>query len=315
VGAWTEAEEQVLKTNFGSVARKELLRLLPGRTYRGIKQKALNLGLLKRPSEEELRAQVRAGRSLRQMGERFNLDGKTIHRYCRKYEITLRSQPEATSLANRTKIPDALFAPPLKPAQSWVLGIVATDGSISDGGRLRVISVERGVLEQCRSATGVGTIRARSATDWTEQQQFVWDYTSQELRSRLASFGVEPRKTFALRFPDVSDVHLPSFARGLWDGDGYWNRNNDGVLSGGFGSSSREFIGALWERLKPIVESEARVYKHPSKEHWVIRVDRGRARRLARWMYQEPCNVCCERKREVTQVGHKESKRSEAKAT
>lgn len=36
VGAWTEAKEQVLKTNFGSVARKELLRLLPGRTYRGI---------------------------------------------------------------------------------------------------------------------------------------------------------------------------------------------------------------------------------------------------------------------------------------
>ena len=59
------------------------------------------------------------------MGRAFDLDGKTIHRYCRKYGIELLSQPKATSFANSRDLPKRLFRPPLSPDQSWLLGIIA----------------------------------------------------------------------------------------------------------------------------------------------------------------------------------------------
>ncbi len=97
----------------------------------------------------------------------------------------------------------------------------------------------------------------------------------------------------------MADIVLPAYVRGLWDGDGYWRRTDTGHLAAGFGSSSLAFIEALWEHLRPVVRSDARVYRHPSKQHWVIRIDRTRAKRLAAWLYSAPGEPCCARKHAI----------------
>lgn len=296
---WTHSEEQVLSQHFGTVEREELLRLLPLRTYPAIKLKARHMGLLHVPTEAELRHCVKAGQSLRQMGRAFDLDGKTIHRYCRQYGIVLTKQPEATSRANRNTLPPSLFLPPLDSEQSWLLGIIATDGNISYENRLRVSSVDEDIVAHCARIARCGSIYVDRKVASRARAQFTWSYTAHGTRTRLDHFGVTPDKTFTLCFPDPEDLHLPSFVRGLWDGDGYWRVTKQAALAGGFGCSSQPFIETLWEHLKTIAQSRAKVYKHPSKEHWVIRVDRQRALRLAAWMYQPPCDAYCERKREI----------------
>lgn len=290
---WTETETERLIDRFGSVGREELLRLFPARSYRGIRQKAFNLGLLQPPAEAELRKRIAAGESLRQIGRALDLDGKTVHRYCRVYGIELLSQPEATSRANRNDLPSGLFVPPLDAEMSWVLGIVASDGNISPDGRLRVASVDTDILEQCQRITGVGSIYPES------RNRSTWSYTAGGLAERLDVFGIHPAKSFTLEFPAVELVSLPAFARGLWDGDGYWRTGGRGQLAGGFGCSSLPFIEALWSYLRPVVQSTAKVYKHPTKQHWVIRLDRRRAERLARWMYPSLDVPACARKREI----------------
>lgn len=295
--SWTVEDEDTLSTLFGVSGREELHRLFPARSYRSVKEKAIALGLLRLPSEDELRERVSAGHSLRQMGREFNLDGKTIHRYCRQHGIELRSQRDATSQANRNGIDPTFLQRPLSPAASWLLGIIATDGNVSDGGRLRVNSVDEDIVRQCYEVAGCGTVCADQKA--AGRPIFVWSYTAIGLIEHLAVLGIEPRKTFTLAFPDPDTLHLPSFARGCWDGDGYWRRGPDGALEAGFGSSSLGFIEAFWEHLRPVTERSAQVYKHPTEEHWVIRVSRMRARRLAAWMYAEPCDVYCGRKYEI----------------
>ena len=293
---WALEDEHALRTNFGVAGREERSGLLPTHSYRAIKEKAIALGVFKLPTEASLRSRVAAGHSLRQIGREFDVDGKTVHRYCRLYGIALRSQREATSHANRNEIAATFLQVPLSPASSWLLGIIATDGNVSDGGRLRVTSVDEDIVRNCHDIAGCGTVRSDRKNG---RPMFVWSYTAVGLLDRLARLGVEPRKTFNLAFPDPTTLHLASFVRGCWDGDGYWRLGPAGDLAGGFGSSSHAFIEAMWEHLKPVAQSTARVYKHPSKEHWVIRVDRARARRLARWVYAEPCEVFCRRKSEI----------------
>lgn len=221
------------------------------------------------------------------------MDGKTVHRYCREYGIDLLSQPEATSRANRNDLPPGLFSPPLDADTSWVLGIVASDGNISAEDRLRVASVDLDILEQCQRITGAGSIYPEA------RNRHTWSYTAVGLAERLDRFGVHPAKSFTLGFPSLCDLDFPSYVRGLWDGDGYWRIDKRGALAAGFGCSSQPFIETLWKHLQPVVESKAQVYKHPSKEHWVIRLDKRRAERLAHWMYPSLGVPACVRKREI----------------
>ncbi|GAB5535021.1 MAG: hypothetical protein Rubg2KO_12700 [Rubricoccaceae bacterium] len=290
---WTPAETERLIQQFKSVGREELLQLSPARSYSGIKVKALNLGLLSRPTESELRQRVDAGESLRHIGRAFDLDGKTIERYCRTYGIVLLSQPEATSRANRNDLPPTLFTSPLNPAASWVLGIIASDGNISAEERLRVVSTDLDIVQQCADITACGSVYNGS------RGQHVWSYTATGLAKRLDTFGIHPAKSFTLGFPSLDTLDFPAFARGLWDGDGYWRIDKRGDLAGGFGCSSQAFIETFWDHLKPVAESRARVYKHPTKEHWVIRIDKRRAERLVRWLYPSPNVPACARKRAV----------------
>lgn len=288
---WTPDETARLTDVFGTVGREELDALFPARSYRSLRARAFRLGLVTTPTESTLRARIEQGESLRQIGGALDLDPTTVRRLCTRYGIPVRSQPDATSLANRNHLPLDLFRARLDPATSWVLGMIASDGNISREGRLRVVSTDLDIVRQCQSVTGCGSVYDGS------RGQHVWSYTAGGLAERLDRFGIHPAKSFTVRFPDVSDVDLPAFARGLWDGDGYWRIDRRGALAAGFGSSSQRFIETFWSHLQPVVESRARVYKHPTKEHWVIRVDRRRAERLARWMYPANGGPCCGRKR------------------
>ena len=86
MGAWSTEEEALLRSHYGKTGREELLQLLPLRNYRSIKLKVIKLDLLEYPTEQELRELVQGGFSLRAIGAKYDLDCKTIHRYCRKRE-------------------------------------------------------------------------------------------------------------------------------------------------------------------------------------------------------------------------------------
>ena len=291
--SWSKSELERLADRFESVGREELEELFPAHSYRSIQAQALRLGVLRLPTETGLCARVEAGESLRQIGRALRLDTSTIREHCRRYGIPVSSQREATSRANRNVAPPALFRSPLDPAQSWVLGVVASDGNISRGGRLRVVSADADIVHQCKALTARGSVYRNGRGLHT------WSYTAAELIERLDALGVPPAKSFTLRFPDARAVDLPAFARGLWDGDGYWRVDKRGALACGFGCSSLAFIEAFWAHLQQVVRSRARVYKHSAKEHWVVRLDKKRAERLGRWLYPTADVPCCARKRAV----------------
>ena len=97
--------------------------------------------------------------------------------------------------------------------------------------------VTKDVTEQCLEVAGVGSVFGQKASTRNRKPYYVWTYSAEGVAVRLARFGVVPRKTYTLKFPDLKDLHPPSYVRGLWNGDGHWRIDNRGVFRAGIGSA------------------------------------------------------------------------------
>jgi AraC-like DNA-binding protein len=77
----------------------------------------------------ELRRMVEGGMSIREIGRELNMSSSTVHHACARFGIPLRSQKEG-AFEQRTQLPDALFLAPLTANESWLLGLLLTDGCV-----------------------------------------------------------------------------------------------------------------------------------------------------------------------------------------
>jgi hypothetical protein len=195
-------------------------------------------------------------------------------------------------------IPDSLFVPRLPRDQSWLLGLIATDGSVGDDGRLTVSLGDEDGVRQTASILGMGHIRAIKPRPGTTVP--MWSYTigSRRLADRLAIYGIQPRKTSQLPFPAASAVSMPDFVRGAWGGDGSWGVDRrDGSLRASFGGASEPFVNDLHAALRGVTGSAAAVRRHARIPFWVLRYQGRTAVRLARWLYADDQGIGLARKR------------------
>ena len=104
----------------------------------------------------------------------------------------------------------------------WV-GLLLSDGSISDNGRLSFTSVDRqlasfvqtficpdGFIRKFRSASG----------RWT----YMWRAQWKPLVSIMARFSIVPRKSLHVRLPLIPHRFMGDFLRGVFEGDGHVER-------------------------------------------------------------------------------------------
>ena len=258
---------------------------------------------------EILRQMVEDGMSIREIGRALGMASSAVHNACGSFGIQLKDRYEQFLAKNCRQISDSLFATPLSPKESWLLGLLMTDGCVNEKEHFIKLSIsDKDGVQFASQIIGFGYIReslpeTREYNGKKIQGKLpVWNYVacSIQLVERLGALGFTPRKTKTLTFPNVSDIALRDFIRGLWDGDGSWYKS-DNALIAHFGCASESFIHALQTITSNITGSSAQVRSNRHKDFWQLSYGWKRAIALARWLYYEPDLPCLERKRAIVQ--------------
>ncbi len=220
-----------------------------------------------------------------------------VHSACKRLGIPLRSQKEGAA-QGRTPIPDTLFASPLNANESWLPGLLLTDGCVHKN-IVKLSITDEDAVHLAFQVIGFGNIvkgpphglKTYSGLK-IEGKLPVWTYTacSIELVERLENWGLVPRKTKTLAFPDPAAMSLPDFIRGLWDSYGCWyiQSKRTGALGSHFGSASEQFIRALHLLIARITGSAATVRANKRGDFWQLQYAGAGAVALARWLYTSP---------------------------
>lgn len=110
------------------------------------------------------------------------------------------------------------------PNKAYILGLIAADGCIRQPNQLRInlkaedVDLLRDVARAMSSKASIHLIQ-RSGL---EKGRFRADFsiTSPQIVSDLAGFGIVPRKTFTVGWPNLPEFLYRHFVRGVFDGDG-----------------------------------------------------------------------------------------------
>ena len=258
---------------------------------------------------ETLKKMVEDGMSIREIGRILGMASSAVHNACGSFGIRLKDRYEQFLAKNCRQIPDSLFSTPLSPTESWLLGLLMTDGCANEKEHFIKLSIsDKDGAQLASQIVGFGNIREilpetrEYSREKIQGKLSLWSYTacSIQLVGRLGALGLTPRKTKTLAFPNISDIALPDFIRGLWDGDGSWFKS-DNALIAHFGCASESFIHTLQAITSSITGSSAQVRSNRRKDFWQLSYGQKRAVTLARWLYYEPDLPCLERKRAIVQ--------------
>ncbi|WP_316570028.1 LAGLIDADG family homing endonuclease [Neobacillus sp. YIM B06451] len=101
---------------------------------------------------------------------------------------------------------------------AWVLGLIVTDGNICPTNQsFSVSQKDPQLLEKIANLmefTGKAAKRAHA-------DLYTLTVCSKALKDDLCKLGVTKRKSLTVNFPNCPEEYLPSFVRGVIDGDGY----------------------------------------------------------------------------------------------
>lgn len=110
--------------------------------------------------------------------------------------------------------------------KAYFLGVIYSDGCVNhDIWKLTLVSKDIEMVENLKEALGS---EHKITTSTTNDKRTGKDYTSHYLQvsskkivKSLERFGIVPRKTFTSQMPNIDEEFIPSFLRGLFDGDGH----------------------------------------------------------------------------------------------
>ena len=227
---------------------------------------------LKLPKEDLERLYLDDKKSLEDIGRMYGVSRVAIWKYCRDAGLNRRSRSEARLEAQKKgkvqqeyfEINENFFGK-WSPEMAYVLGLIITDGCISKHGKILISINDKDLLEVVKTALGAGHPIRQSKH---QKGLYVFTFAREKLIADLNKLGVFPKKSHNVRFPDVPNLYLIDFIRGVFDGDGsifFEKRSLKNPLRASFISGSKDFIGALETRLTDLVMSRRNIYQQKTK--------------------------------------------------
>jgi len=96
----------------------------------------------------------------------------------------------------------------------------------------------------------------------------IFHFARENMVEDLRNFGIVPRKSLVVKFPEIPEDYLPDFIRGVFDGDGsisFDKRCSKSPVRTGFYSGSKEFIERLEESLEKLGLPRRNISKQKTK--------------------------------------------------
>ena len=211
----------------------------------------LAIPLKKRPTKDEEEMIVRIYKELqstKKVGEKSGFSAETVRRVVGAEPGLLLPPGSGTA-----KDLDESFFESWSPEMAWCLGLLWTDGCLTERHSIELTSTDRDVLEKFKkSVSGEQKISKcydrRRGYSW-----FRYRFGSLVVANRLRELGLTERKSLVVDFPRIPHKYLRHFLRGVFDGDGsvMWQPRDKAVrLSFATGSDKmkRDLVRVFKER-------------------------------------------------------------------
>ena len=248
-------------------------------------------------SKEEITDLYLQGLSTRQIAGALSISKSVVGEIIKQAAIGRdRSTSQILGYKRTTRIPFTWSFFPLTPAKAWLLGLIYGDGSLSnDERRITITSGDFDVIDNINYLFG-GGLRISSPTSTYQVATLDSGRLWKELN---VNFGLIPKKSRRLCYPELPGEMKPHFVRGLLDSDGCWEtdtRNPQPKLIFDYVSLSRDFVEALRADLTHFVGVSAKRTIHEGSGYVLLYSNRD-AIKIGYWVYaHSTARDRCERK-------------------
>lgn len=264
-------------------------------------------GLRSRLKKEELRRlYLIEKRSLEDIARLYGASRVAVWKYCESLALTRRSRSEARLEAQkRGKVPQNYFDinedffKKWSPDMAYILGLLITDGNISNSGTVSLCMNEKELIEKAGEAMGA---KHKITASKHQKGLFNFHFARTNMVKDLGAICVIPKKSITVKFPVIPELFLTDFIRGVFDGDGsvfFDSRSKKHPIRTKFVSSSKEFIEKLELALQKLGLPARRIYGQPTKNaiSYMFRYGHKDSERLFAIMYKDIQNgIFLERK-------------------
>ncbi|MEO4055125.1 LAGLIDADG family homing endonuclease [Solibacillus sp. CAU 1738] len=185
--------------------------------------------------DEDIIAMYEKRMSYKEMMEQTGLSDRAIRNVIKKHNVDIRpiGQPR------KHKVNEDFFKV-WSDEMAWVLGILVTDGHINRSTHSIYFSQkDERILKLIATYMAADYVLMPIGTTKTTPTIVI---NSKEIKKDLELIGIKPNKSLTVQFPEVPERYLPSFIRGVIDGDG-WVQNKGYVMN--VTTASRSFADSL----------------------------------------------------------------------
>lgn len=186
---------------------------------------------------------------------------------------------------------------------AYVLGLLATDGSLSKDGRHIILTSKD--LDQIQTFIRLLKLKVKvgkkSSSYGGEKKYFTAQFSSIKLYKFLLSVGLTPNKTKTLNSLKIPTRYFADFLRGHLDGDGYtysyWDKRwkSSFMLYTGFLSASEEHIKWLQKEIWFLYGLRGSI-RFEGKSTYSLKYAKGESLVLLKKIYHRKNVPCLKRK-------------------
>lgn len=219
--------------------------------------------------------------SQREIARRLNVGKTTVNRWAKDLGFYFRKHT----------VNDNYFKN-LSPDMAYILGYVSADGSVAwdvfkgyYGLTITAAEKDKNHLEKTRLI--MKSTKPLLYSGPTKSYRLI--VNNKQICKDLMKFGIVPRKSLIIKFPDLPKLYLKDFIRGYIDGDGslrYFNRPRSPYFELLVCSGSRDFIVTLEEKIFQQLNINSRVTK-TKNNCFLLRYSCQRGLKLAQWIYED----------------------------
>lgn len=213
--------------------------------------------------EQEIINLYQSGRGIYFLQKQYGISQEKIKIILRKNNIHIRNRHEAIIAGNRNRnlLNNHNYFQTENKNMAWLLGFIASDGCIEKDRNVIKISlsnIDREILEKIKQEISLES-EVKDYVDNAGFNKSKLQWSSEQHKKDLASYGIIPQKTFNLKCPNkLNNQFIIDYIRGYWDGDGSIT-----IIRNNYNSLEWQIISATKEILEFFVEYLYKEYDIP----------------------------------------------------